>query len=219
MDALEDILKSGAYPGTFHPIYQRSPSAWFPGNEAASLLLQSQFIWDDIVALSNIQHDSNGQYQRKLILKYLIVELRSLLEVFDRLQALVMRATVFDPEERDQRPYRGITMAEHRLARALYKEYAQAKSGVEKDVVDIRNAIGAHRGNIDWPVVMRFWDALSLSALQPLLDVIPRVFAHVKELNIYEWSRAPNEGVIEIIGAAIYSGDIEFEDVLDSEPP
>jgi hypothetical protein len=32
----------------FHPVWQRNPAAWFPGDEAASLLVAGEHIWDDI---------------------------------------------------------------------------------------------------------------------------------------------------------------------------
>lgn len=54
MDALDEILDTQTHPGVFHPVHLRDPGAWFPGNEAASLLLQSQYIWEDINHLADM---------------------------------------------------------------------------------------------------------------------------------------------------------------------
>lgn len=212
MDALDEILNAQPLPGVFHPVHQRDPGVWFPGDETTSLLLQSQYVWDDILHLADILQETRDDYRRKLILKYVFVELRSFLEVFDRLQAKVMRATVFDPADRANRPYRGITHAENQRAKDLYKVYATAKAATDRAIVQVRNNIGAHRGNLNWQEVMAFWDAISVATIQPLLDTIPPVFAHVKELNIYEWNRTPGDGTIEILGTVLYPDDLEWED-------
>lgn len=212
MDALDEILNTQSSPGVFHPVYQRDPSAWFPGNEAASLLLQCQYVWDDIGHLSSMYRQACDNYRKKLILKYVFIELRSFLEVFDRLQAKVMQATVFDPADRSNRPYRGITYAESQQAKILYKTYVSAKVATERAIIQVRNNIGAHRGNLNWQEVLAFWDTVSVATIQPLVDAIPPVFAHIKELNIYEWNRIPSDGTIEILGSVLYPDDWESEE-------
>lgn len=212
MDALDEILNAQTFPGVFHPAHQRDPSAWFPGNETASLLLQSQYVWDDILHLADMLRETRDDYRRKLVMKYVFIELRSFLEVFDRLKAKVMQATVFDPDDRANRPYRGITHAESQRAKDLFKIYATAKAATERSIILVRNNIGAHRGNLNWQEIMTFWDAISVATIQPLLDSIPPVFAHVKELNIYEWNRTPSDGTIEILGTTLYPNDLEWED-------
>lgn len=204
MGALDDILDVPAN-AVFHLVHQRSERAWFPGNEAASLTIQCKHIWEDISALAAMHRESQDRYRSKLLLKYLFVEMRSLLEVFDRLQALVMKATVFDPDK--ERAWRGITVDERQRANLLYKQYSNAKASAERMILDVRNNIGAHRGNINWSEVMAFWDAVSIDALTPLIEVIPKVFDHIKDLNIYEWNRLPREGVVEILGSQIFPDD------------
>lgn len=212
MDALDEILNTQTSPGVFHPVHQRDRGAWFPGNETASLLLQSQYVWDDILHLADMFKETRNDYRKKLILKYVFIELRSFLEVFDRLQAKVMQATVFNPADRVNRPFRGITHAESQVAKELYKVYAIAKAATERAIVQVRNNIGAHRGNLNWQEVMAFWDAISVATIQPLLDAVPPVYAHIKELNIYEWNRTPSDNTIEILGTALYPDDLEWED-------
>ncbi|GEM_PF-2112600 len=212
MDALDEILDAQTPSGVFHPVHLRNPEAWFPGNEAASLLLQSQYIWEDILHLADMHRKTHDGYRKKLILKYVFIELRSLLEVFDTLQGNVMKATVFDPADRANRPYRGVTQAENQHAKELYKAYTTAKAATEQAIIQVRNNIGAHRGNVNWQEVMHFWDAISMTTIQPLLDSIPPVFEYIKELNIYEWNRIPREGTIEILGTVLYADDFDPED-------
>lgn len=207
MDALDAILDAQTHPGVFHPVYLRDPEAWFPSNEAASLLLQSQYIWEDIHHLADMRRKAEDEYRKKLILKYVFIELRSLIEVFDTLQGKVMKAEVFDPADRANRPYRGVTHAESRRAKELYRTYTAAKAATELRIIQVRNNIGAHRGNVNWQEVMRFWDAISMTTIQPLLDSIPPVFDHIKELNIYEWNRIPHEGTIQTLGTVLYPDD------------
>ena len=212
MDALDEILDAQTHPGVFHPVHLRDPEAWFPGNEAASLLLQSQYIWEDINHLADMHRKTQDGYRKKLILKYVFIELRSLIEVFDTLQGKVMKAEVFDPADRASRPYRGVTLVESRHAKELYKTYTTAKAVTELSIIQVRNNIGAHRGNVNWQEVMRFWDEISMTTIQPLLDSIPSVFEYIKELNIYEWNRIPRDGTIETLGTVLYPDDFDPED-------
>lgn len=95
---------------TFHPVDSRTGLVWFPGNLAAGLAVQTTHIWDDIVHLIKIRRPQRDEYRRKLLLKYIVIELRSLIEVMDRLQGEVMRAAVIEPSK--ERPWRGITLIE-----------------------------------------------------------------------------------------------------------
>lgn len=56
MKALDEIIRAEyKQPKTFHPIHERNQDAWFPGNEAASLLIQIRHIFDDIEIIRNIR--------------------------------------------------------------------------------------------------------------------------------------------------------------------
>jgi hypothetical protein len=101
---------------------------------------------------------------------------------------------------------------ESRHAKELYKTYTTAKAATELSIIQVRNNIGAHRGNVNWQEVMRFWDEISMTTIQPLLDSIPSVFEYIKELNIYEWNRIPRDGTIETLGTVLYPDDFDPED-------
>ena len=55
----------------FHPVWQREPSAWFPGDEKTSALIAGEHIWDDILRLIKIRAHRKDEYDRKLLLKYI----------------------------------------------------------------------------------------------------------------------------------------------------
>ncbi|MFZ5534307.1 MAG: hypothetical protein ACOY5H_12485 [Pseudomonadota bacterium] len=203
MEILDEILEDSQNTApTFHPIHERSNRAWYPGNEAASLLIMIATIWEDIETLAKTRAAMPDDHTRKLLMKYVIMELRSLMEVLDRLIGHVMKAEV---SSRDTSPpYRGLTQSEHVSTKRVFKEYSSAKKATETKIIHIRNNIAAHRGNIEWPQVMRFWDAVSIETIEPVLNVVPKLFEHVKELDIYEWNRQPADGVIEILGPRIF---------------
>ena len=203
MKALDDLLAASQEESdVFHPVRSTAPDVWFPGNEPASLAVQCSHIWDDILCLIQIRSNTKDDYGRQLLLKHVIIEVRSLVEVFDRLQAFVMKAEVQVPEASN--PWRGLTVIERERAKALYKTYSQAKALCERSIISIRDNIGAHRSNVDWEQVKLFWSKVSVETVAPLLEVIPRVFEFVKELNIYEWNRTFLDGTITLLGSKIH---------------
>lgn len=199
MSDLENQNKKAT--ATFHPIRERDQEAWFPDDNGASLLIASQHTWEDIERLLAMRSQSKDDYDRKLLLKYVVVEVRSLIQVMDALRSKVMSA---DTYETGQTPlYRGISSQERSAAHLLWAEYSKAKKAVEEDLIAMRNKIGAHRDVSDWHLVMSLWDKLDTALISKLLAVIPPAFNHAKDLNIYEWNRAPRPGVIEILGGPI----------------
>ena len=201
MEDIQDILDSSKWqaPATFHPIHNRDKTTWFPANEAASLVIQLSHIWDDISYLDEIYKKTSDDYKKKLMIKYIIIEIRSYVQLFDKLQSIVMKASVFNPSER--KGSRELTLDEKEEAVRLLKSYSEAKKKTSEKIRKIRNNIGAHRSNIDWQEVMGFWDELTPDIVNPLLNTMPKAFNYIKDLDLYEWSRVTEKGNISIIGA------------------
>ena len=197
----ELISSTRVEPKTYDPVKQRDKTAWFPTNEAASLVVQLRHIWNDLEVLCSIFHERNNEHEKKLILKYVVIEVRSLIEVFDKLQGIVMKAPTFDPSERSG--WREITQEEKDKARILFKKYSQAKSDCGQLIIKIRNEIGAHRGNLNWQAVEQFWDSINVELVNPILDVFPEVFDYAKSLDLYDWSRLKENGNIEVLGSKL----------------
>jgi hypothetical protein len=209
MREIDDFLgRARSQSKTFHPVHERNGDAWFPGNEAASLLVQIGHIWEDIAEIHKLYLSQKGSYVEKLLLKYIVIEVRSLVQVFDRLQAIVLKAPVFDPKERQG--WREITAAEQDKAKALLKIYTKAKAETNQKIISIRNEIGAHRGNLNWNDVMKFWDALTPDVVRPILDSVPAAYAYIKELDLYEWNRVHPNGVHEFISAQLRPEYFEY---------
>ncbi|MQM38730.1 hypothetical protein KBTX_02749 [wastewater metagenome] len=202
MDSLDEIINAEARePKTFHPVHERGQDAWFPGNEAASLLIHVNHIWEDLYALLRVRAGVSDAYTKKLFLRYAVIEVRSLIQVFDRMQVIVMQAPTFDPRERHG--WRELTTEEKEQAKELFKPYSEAKKAVSDEVRNVRNAVCAHRENLDWQSVMSFWDAITPELIRPILNAVPAPFNFLKELDLYEWNRTPRDGTVEFIGPMI----------------
>lgn len=53
----------------FHPVYERSPEAWFPGDEGTSLLVAVLHVWADIERLIRLRTRVQDRYDCKLLLQ------------------------------------------------------------------------------------------------------------------------------------------------------
>ena len=81
----------------------------------------------------------------------------------------------------------------------LFRKYRSLKKHLEGDLKLIRNYIGAHRSTRrTWNEVMKFWDNLEPKKFIDLFIYLPELFEYIRKLDIYYWSRIPEEGVIEI---------------------
>lgn len=179
------------------------------GNEVSSLLIQSDHIWEDMICLSKLYHQERSVHSKKLLLKYVVIELRSLIQVVDKIQSHVMRSEVFDPKERQG--WREVTKEERDEAKELFKAYSKSKKEVEKQIIDIRNQIGAHRGNINWKDVMNFWDSMNPELIDPLLETIHAVMNNVRNLDLFEWNRMTERGTKQIFSCILRPEYFEAE--------
>ncbi len=191
---------------TFHPIHQRDSGAWYPSNEAASFLVHIGHIWDDILVLNRLRRERNDEAEKRLLFKYIIIELRSLFQPLERLQTIVMKA----PERKkgELPTARSVTPEEKEQAKTLFKAYHAAKKRIELDVRNIRNNIGAHRDLRPWHEIISLWESLEPSRFLELLNTIPPIYNFVKELDLYDWVRTTEEGHMQILGARIYPDDL-----------
>lgn len=55
--------------------------------------------------------------------------------------------------------------------------------------------------------MMLLWDKLEIELFKDLMLSIPPAFNHAKDLNIYEWNRMPEDGVIEFLGGPLSKWD------------
>jgi len=197
-DKLQKLLEDATAnaPPMFHPVHDRSEGAWFPSNEAASLVVLISHAWEDLGYVLNIRHRAKKEYEKRLLFKYALIELRSIVEQLEKLQAIIFQVTSNTPAEGNLHGY--ISKEEEDILRSLFKKYNSAKKRVEDDLISIRNKIGAHRGTHPWDEIMNLWDKLEPQSFITLVSEIPRLFEYLRKLDIYDWTRIPEEGVIEI---------------------
>lgn len=183
-------------PPIFHPIHERDKGAWFPSNEAGSIASIISHTWEDILCLFKIRKNTKTNYEKKLMFKYIVVELRSVIEQLEKIQGIIF--TLIKGESKDKIPSGYISEAEAEEIKALFKKYHEIKKDVEKDIIEIRNKIGAHRGSQQWTNIMELWDKLEPKTFEPLFVIIPELFDVITKLDIYDWTRIPEDGSIEI---------------------
>lgn len=197
-EEFEKLLKEAEdnAPPMFHPVYERDKGAWFPSNEAGSIASIISHTWEDILCLFKIRKNTKTDYEKKLVFKYIVVELRSVIEQIDKIQGIIF--TLIKGASKGNVPSGYISEAEAEEIKSLFKKYHGIKKDAEKDIVEIRNNIGAHRGSQPWENIMELWDKLEPEAFKPLFAVIPELFKAITKLDIYDWTRIPEDGSIEI---------------------
>ena len=194
--SIEEILKEVEENAStvFHPLYERSRNAWVPSNQAGIVASMISHAWEDIHCLSKIRAKTEDDYEKKLLLKYMVVELRSILEQMDTLQGIVFQIIKGGCEHHGY-----VSNEESQKITALFKKYHKIKSVVEKDLVAIRNKIGAHRSQHPWDEIMELWDKLDSEIFKDIFEFMPEIFAYLIKLDIYDWSRSVQENSVDII--------------------
>ncbi|MBL8517576.1 MAG: hypothetical protein SF172_04450 [Burkholderiales bacterium] len=186
---------------TFDPLQSQIDGVWFPGNDPASLLVSGRHLLKDISTLLALRDRCNDDYERKLLLKHVMVELVSMMAAMDGLQQAVMTAEVYEPPVPPL--YRGISIQEKTKARHLWTAYSDAKKAVGDDLRVIRGKVCAHDDVSNWPQWIELWGKVDPSLIAGLLEAIPPAFWHASELNICEWSVSNGDGRKRVLGGPI----------------
>ena len=185
-------------PLMFHPIDERGVDAWFPSNGAASLVVIISLAWEDLILLEDIRNKSIQDREKRLLFKYALIELRSIVEQFEKLQSLAFQII----NSRKKENCCSISDNEIVQLKEVLKDYYSKKRLVEHDLSAIRNNIGAHRGADPWEIIA-LWEKLEPGAFRPLLQIIPVLFEMIRNLDIYDWTRASEKGTIEICSSGL----------------
>jgi len=185
---------AAAEPLIFHPIHERSERAWCPSNETACVLALIGHTWEDLLIIGDIRAKTDADRERRLLFKYALIELHSILEQFERLQSLIFETI----RTRQDANCCYISEREILELKTLFKQYHLEKRLVERDLIAIRNKIGAHRGYHAWNEIIGLWDKIEPEPFRPLLVVIPKLFECVRKLDIYDWMFIPEEGSVQI---------------------
>lgn len=203
---LEECAKSS--PLMFHPVHERSDNAWFPSNDAAQLLMTISNAWEDILSISKIRDNVKTDYEKKLLFKYVLVELRSIIQQIDKLNSIIFQIIANRGNDSELHVY--ISEDEERILKIHFKKYHISKNKVDKDIIDIRKKIGAHRDHQEYWNVCNLWDKLDPELFKTILLEIPVLFEIIRKLDIYDWTRIPKDGTIEIICSGFSKDDYKF---------
>lgn len=181
-------------PVMFHPIHQRSEKAWCPSNEPACVLSLIAHTWEDLMIIGEIRAKTEGEREKRLLFKYALIELHSIVGQFERLQSLIFQTI------RSRQKEKCCYISEREIVelKGLLKQYHSVKRLVERDLIEIRNNIGAHRGYHPWNEIVALWDKIDPEQFRPLLETIPTLFECVRKLDIYDWMCIPEKGTVEI---------------------
>jgi len=197
---MKDAPAAAAF-ATFDPLQRQIDEVWFPGSTPTSLLVSGRHIWEDISRLLALRHHCKDDYERKLLLKYVMVELVSMLAAMDGLRNAVMTADVYEPPTPPL--YRGISVQDKATAMLLWTAYSGAKKAVSHELVLIRNKVGAHYDVSNWHQWMELWGKIDPALISGLLETIPQAFQHASELNIFEWNMSYEDGRRRVLGGPI----------------
>src|SRR4030065_1655165 len=108
-------------PEVFHPVHNRGNNTWFPGNDAARILMTISNAWEDILALSKIRITLDTDYKKRLLFKYTLIELRSITEQIKKLHSIIFSTIKGNGKEIDQLGY--ITKEEKESLIKHFKNY------------------------------------------------------------------------------------------------
>lgn len=192
----------------FDPIRHPEEQAWQPLNEAARLRVHVGHVWRDLITLLRIRNERTDAEERALLLKHVVVEIRSLLEgPFDNLKKVVVRAP-----DRATTHGNSLSRSERDEARRLFKAYDGERKRIEKQIIDLRNEVGAHRGLKRWDVVVKHWHALSQDPERflPLLRAVGSCLEFIWPLDLFQWARRTESGAAQLIQFKFRPGDIQL---------
>jgi len=174
----------------YDPFGERGPTFYHPANEAAMHLIAIQLIYRDIEKLASLYRGSTDTYTKKLIVKYIIIEIISVNNhIVGLANKIISGQTGYEIE-----PNLLTT------AKGLYKQYRDTRKKNWSELKDIRNKLGAHREHLDLLTISKLWDKIDIKVIGQIISCIPPLFNFVKGLNVYCWTkRGQDEEGREII--------------------
>ena len=190
----------------FHPIKHNDDSSWYPSNEAANNLVMLRYILDDIETLANIRKTLNNENEKKLILKYIIIETKSLFIPLDTIKKIIYKTPLRVPG--NENPIRHIQKEELEIINEYFKDYNKNRKKVEKKITEIRNKIGAHREIKPWNEIIKLYSEIEPKLILDLINSIIKIRNYLHIINIYDWTKTNEDGSIQILGPRIYADEL-----------
>lgn len=198
----------------YHPVRESHTESWFPGNEAARILVQADHVWEDIGIMCGLYKQQKDDYTKKLLIKYAIIEVCSIIDLVDSLQTIAFKA----PTSEIMHLSRSLLPSEREAALVKFKNFNKMKSDHQKALNSIRNRFAAHRSDKDWDLERLCWAQLSPSFIDPIIKVVRESMMFVRTLDLFEWNRTYDDGSFEILGPRFDFKQM-FADPLDAKSP
>jgi len=202
-------------PG-YDPFGDRGATHYQPTNEAARRILAAWLVHRNVQDLCAIHDAVREPRQKKLCLKYMMMELLA----FDgHLRRLVNMVNI----EYKDRAVR-LPLGEFRKRFAEYRQHFDRR---EKDFRTVRNTIAAHSGEDDGGVetddLDKAWDLLTLNGLNEIFAAIPPLFASMRSFPLATWTKLGTDGEIAFVQPNPLHGasfvEIKREDVAAPTSP
>ena len=163
---------------TFDPFRNPGAGLYHPSNDAAQRLMRIQYAYQDIAALSTIAGRCQDEFERRLLLKYVVTEWVSLDKELCTFVQCVMKGAIDYP----------LSTAERASILDAYVGYRAARRQHHRHLKFIRDKIGAHRAPMDAFEISVIWDSLAPSEIRAVLKPVPALFDVLKGLAVYRWT-------------------------------
>ena len=130
MNQIEKALKEAEKysPPMFHPVSERSRDAWFPDNLAAIVASRISHTWEDILCLVELRQKVKKDYKKKLLFKYIVIELTSILKELKTLQGEIHKEAKNNPN---------ITVEQINQTNVLFKKLNKERNKISADQQNI----------------------------------------------------------------------------------
>jgi hypothetical protein len=183
----------------YDPFGERGPTFYHPANEAAEHLIAIQLIYRDIEKLSNMYKESKDSYTKRLLAKYMIIEILSIdSHIISLANKIISGQTGYEIEPN------ALTKAKE-----LYKQYKNIRKKKWHELKTIRDKLAAHRDQLNLITISKLWDNIDIKAISEIVNSIPPFFNFLKNLNVYCWTKTGQDEkgneIIAIIQPLEYS--------------
>lgn len=164
----------------YDPFGDRGPTFYHPANEAAMHLVAIKLIHRDIEKLWNMYRESKDGYERRLLAKYIIIEIVSLdSHVANLVKKITSGQTGYE-----------IDADALITAKKLHRQYKSIMKKEWEDLKDVRNKLAAHRDRLDLITLSKLWDKIDIEAIVEIVNSISTLFNFLKGLNVYCWTKS-----------------------------
>ena len=186
------------FQGIYDPFRTQTEDDWYPANDLARNLLLLRLRWEDITALAAIRSRTQDTDERKLLTKYLALEIFALHDIVKRVQSLV-----FQPDADMAHPE--VLPRLRKTMRAYNREFREFSGLFTK----VRNQLVAHSKDLQPTEIKELWDRLEPGALEPILRVMPTVFECLRDVGLDVWSKSGTRGTIRLAFPLGFSSAVE----------